>query len=100
MRSVAAWLDARDVPPARAYTTHAWLNTFYEVPFRPILSDHTTVTPLDELPVGSYLVWDRHYSNRLGWPIEYLSDPGHGWTRVTSFGDNLAVVFVKHGNAE
>lgn len=95
MRAVAAWLDAREVPPERVYTTHAWLNTFYEVPFRPIVSDRTTATPLGDIPAGSYLVWDEHYSDRLGWPIEYLSDPGQGWARLTSFGDNLAVVFVK-----
>jgi hypothetical protein len=99
MRAVAAWLDARDVPPESVYTTHAWLNTFYEVPFRPILSNRTTATPLNVIPAGSYLVWDGHYSNRLGWPIEYLSDPGRGWARLTSFGDNLAVVFVKQRNS-
>ncbi len=99
MRAAAAWLDARDVPPERVYTTHAWLNTFYEVPFRPIPSNRTTATPLGEVPAGSYLVWDRHYSNRLGWPIEYLTDPVNGWTRSTSFGDNVAVVFVKQRSA-
>jgi len=64
---------------------------FSDQPEKPAPSD------LDALPPCTIFMWDRHYSDWRGVPLDELSAPANGWTRLNQFGDGEVILFQKQG---
>jgi hypothetical protein len=94
LKQAADWLRSSNLVASKVVSTHVWFFYFYDLDLEP--NKLWALPPdLDELPTGSIVVWDRHYSNRWGLSYDELSDPPNNWVKLKSFGDNFAVVFRK-----
>ena len=94
LKQAADWLRSSNLVASKVVSTHVWFFYFYDLDLEP--NKLWALPPdLDELPAGSIVVWDRHYSNRWGLSYDELSDPPNNWVKLKSFGDNFAVVFRK-----
>jgi hypothetical protein len=95
VRDASEWLkrqglESRPIVAANVY--------FYYFHPRPVGPGHYwwIVPSLESLEKGTVAVWDRHYSDRWGLRLADLSDAGHGWHRLGSFGpDEFVILFEK-----
>jgi len=95
MQEAAQWI--REHFPSENLTiiaSHAWFIYYYDLPWSPSTRWGMPVN-LEQLREGSLLLWDRHYSELLGIHLEYLSNPRHGWRKLTTFRNGVAILFRK-----
>lgn len=90
LQQAASWLQQRSTDPARVVATHVWLYYFVDLP----PAQWLTVSAPRDLPVGTIVVWDSHYSDRSGLRLAELRDPAQGWRELERFSD-VAVIFEK-----
>jgi hypothetical protein len=95
-QQASEWIRQNNLFTNRIISTHVWFCYYHSLP---LTAEELWVfhPSLDQLEVGTVIVWDRHYSDRWGISYEYLSDPRNGWQRLMQFGDGIMVVFQKTG---
>jgi hypothetical protein len=92
-KKAAEWVRAEGLSTNKLISTHVYFYHFLplNVPANTLWSEFP---PLEELPAGTVLIWDSHYSDRWGLNYTYLSqDPS--WLRIADFGYNTIVIFRK-----
>jgi hypothetical protein len=89
------WLKAHGSPRTSIVASHPWFFLFYDYPRRPFPPLGATPSASLDLPRGTLMIWDRHYSDRVGFAYARLTAQGSGWVREAEFGQGLVVVFRK-----
>lgn len=89
LREASNWIHEEGIIYPAVVTTHPWFRYFHDLP-----SD--SVPPLDSLPAGSIAIWETHYADRFGIPIENLEN-SDGWVQLEEFNssDAKAIIFQK-----
>lgn len=98
MKEAAMWIS-HNMPSAKpVISTHVWFVYYFELPWSPSTRWDAPVN-LENLPDGSLVVWDRHYSELWGIRLASLADPRNGWQRIAEFRNGVAIVFQKKTTA-
>lgn len=90
-QEAAKWIRENRPDVSRVVSTHTWFHYFYDLPW-PEGRGVGSQTPLNELYSGDLVVWDAHYSDRLGFTKEQLTE-GDQWEELVSFQNNLVMIF-------
>ena len=94
LREAASWLRSEGTPADRVTSTHVWLCYYFPLP---AASTRLWSHPhqLNQLPSGSVVVWDFHYSEPWGLRREELTAPGSGWSIVREYDNPRVEVYLK-----
>lgn len=92
MAQVAEWLHDHEVDKTLIEAANVWLYYYMELdPEHPqkLWMPHSK---LEDLAAGTVVVWDIHYSDRVGYTLEALSN-GQQWELLKDF--DRAKVFLR-----
>jgi hypothetical protein len=93
-RQAAEWLRERNMVAKPVLATHVYFYYYYPLPV-PGEKLWTILPPLDSVEIGTIALWDRHYSNRWGLHLAYLTDAKNGWEKLQEFGGGAMILFQK-----
>lgn len=86
------WLDSNNIDRDGVIATHIWFNYFYD------FLEQRENLPTNELPPGTIIVWDIHYSERNGFVYDQLVNSNGCWSKLESFGEGETVVLFMKSN--
>lgn len=92
LRNASGWVKGINSENHRVISSHAWFIYFYGLPY----ATPATRLPqdLEDLPEGTIVVWDNHYSERGRLTMDFLLG-NDDWQQINSFGNGFVVVFQK-----
>ncbi|XSG75147.1 hypothetical protein ACP8Y2_23550 [Herpetosiphon llansteffanensis] len=84
------WI-AQNQPQAQpVYATHVWFYYFQKLPLQAPNKLWWSVPKLETMQSGTLVVWDQHYSARMGWPADGFRDQNQ-WQQLHSIPDRMII---------
>ena len=91
----AAWIRSHNLQQGRIEATNVWVYYALPLPFPDPSELVLHSTPLDELPRGTLVVWDRKYSDGWGRPLSAMAGKPEHWRPLQAFGPQQEVMLFE-----
>ncbi|MCB0020754.1 MAG: hypothetical protein KDE09_23330, partial [Anaerolineales bacterium] len=90
LQNATNWLSESDLDQTSVIASHVWFEYFYDG------DSSGLTTPAADLQPGTIVVWDQHYSERVGLVYDDLISLPDCWQEAAQFGDGpVAAIFIK-----
>jgi len=94
LKQAIAWIRQENLPDNNLISTHVYFYHFF--PRRvPTVTLWEKFPPLKDMPAGTIVFWDEHYSDRWDIDYNYLTSHDKTWRKLKEFEEGTVVIFQK-----